>query len=146
MTPVRYWQMHESDSPIADLLNSTNFVFWQPGPDRHTPKAPPKGWRRVVKRPGKSLAVLPHANRGLIRGPGVKIFLQRRALQLPRAGGFFLIRVKVCPPVTGQPFYGFSMGLAHYRHQGPSAPFAEFDSQEELPEMVRKWFPTELGE
>jgi hypothetical protein len=36
------------------------------------------------------------------------------------------------------------MGLAHYRHCGPSAPFDEFIPHEELPKEPRKWFPDEL--
>ena len=131
--------------PLGDVFNSSNWMFWQPGPDRHIPNSPPKGWAAHVKRRDKSYAVVPFATtRGLIRGSGVKPFLQQRALQLPRQGGFFVVWVKTSPPVDRYAFYAFSMGLAHFRHCGPSAPFDEFTAQDELPEETRKWFPDEL--
>ena len=144
IVPVRYWVLHESDLPLGDVFNSSNWMFWHPGPDKHTPTSPPKGWATHLKRKDKSYGLVPHATKSLIRGSGVKPFLQRRSLQLPRQGGFFVVWVKTFPPVDRYPFYAFSMGLAHYRHCGPSAPFDEFLPHDELAKEPRKWFPDEL--
>lgn len=143
--PVRYWDLPVTDFAMGDVFNTSNFMFWHPGPSRHYPNAHPKGWASHTKDPDKSYALVPHANRSLIRGSGVKPFLQRRALQLPRQGGFFLVWVKTSEPVPGHAYHAFSMGLAHFRHCGPSAPLGEFITRDELPEVIRKWFPTELG-
>jgi hypothetical protein len=142
--PVRYWPMHDSEIPVADVFNSGNFMFWHPGPAPW--RRSTKGWQRNVKNRHKHYGIMPYASFDWIKGSGVKGFLRRRAVQLPRTGGFFLVGIKTSPPVGAWTFHSFSMGLAHYRHRGPSSPldFEMFCTQEKLPRGIRQWFPAEL--
>ena len=144
MVPVRYEVMPMSELPIADMYNDTNFMFWQAGPWGHYKNAPPKGWHRHVKNRKKHYAVLPCATRNLVRGQSVMRFLLHRARLLRRSGGFYFVSMKISEPVPEEDWYAFSLYLGHYRHCGPTSPMGLMDPQEQLPEAVRHWFPTEL--
>lgn len=144
MIPVRYWPLHSNSLPLDDRLNSGNFMFWHPHPPPYS--TAPKGWVKHVKRHDKSYALMPHSTYDLIRGTGVKRFLRRRALLLPRTGGEFLVWLKTYEPTPSHPHYEFALGIAHYRHRGPSTHIVDFDAQKDLPEAIQKWFPAELPE
>jgi len=132
MIPVRYWLTTAGDLPLADLLNSSNFMFWRPGPDKYFPNDPPKGWVPHLRKGAGHLS-FPYASYALIKEGGAKAFLRRRALQLPRSGGEYLALVKI------EVFYNeltFNLGLAHYRHRGPTSPLVEFPSWKDIPERI----------
>jgi hypothetical protein len=78
-------------------------------------------------------ANFPYAGYGSIKDSGAKAFLRRRAKQLPRTGGEYLVLARI-EMVYNDLFFCF--GMAHYRHRGLTSPLVEFPTWKDIPEQL----------